>query len=613
MPVESVSVKADGRRGLLLVSFVLGLWLVIKIVLFLRWEYTSDLFSFLQMSYSWMDGKPVLWENCFGVHSHLHNYYGVLLLGPLTRVLSVYGLFGGYVALLAASLIVATADVKHPWFYLTFALGPISWWMFDDPVYGWHGELLMVPFGILYAEGIRRNRWWQWIAAAGLCTVREEGPVVAWAIYAAVSLGRQSWKRLAAVTGAFLIVFLAGWWRLYAGNHAREVLGRMTWTSAPMLQWLCLVAPLLIACFLVRRRSALHVGMALLPVAFLTYVAGVQRYPDLYLGMAWSPRVTLAWAVGLAVMAFELRSRSPRWYWAFALLAWQLTALSVVRDYHLFARIWKSGQSRAYVLTTPAEKRFLRQVAHDMPARYTIATNGDYFTVFHRQSVAWPNVVTVVHPDMIVCDTKNRVLYEISCLTRLDASRMPTARVGGLLIGYSPEATYLFGSAALTEPALSKAVPAVSPPNPHNETGSTAAQILIPAERFDRGTVLVDNGQFRYGKGIGVILTPTAPAFAEYDFNTAQAANYRVELRYASAVPRLVRLVVDGQLITDHAADKATGGFFPEHQEWQEACIVSLEPGKHTLRLESGHVFPHIDELRLTQTKQAATEKPSRR
>jgi len=439
------------RRWLWIVVFVAVLWLVMKAVLFSHWVYTSDLFSLLQMSYSWMDGKPVLWENCFGQHARIHSYYAVLLFGPLTRFLGAYGLFVGYLALLASAVCVAIAGLKRPWWYLTFVFGPVSWWIFDDPVFGWHAELLMIPFGILYAEGIRRDRWWRWVAAACLCACREEGPVVAWAVFAAASLGRVRWRKFAAVTAGYTSVFLILWWKLYAGSHAHEVLARITWSGTPIWQWSCLVAPLLVGCFLARRRSALNVAIALLPIAFLTYVGGIQHYPDIYYGMSWGPRVAMAWAVGLAVMEIDLHHRTPRWYWSLVFLGWQLVVLYAIRDYRLFSRIWDSDQYRSYVSTTPEEKHFLRQVAEDMPGRYTIATNGDYFTVFHRQSVAWPARATVEHPDMIVCDTEKRVLFENGCLQRLSSSGMPTARVGGLLIGYSPDAAYLFRQAALPE------------------------------------------------------------------------------------------------------------------------------------------------------------------
>jgi len=138
--------------------------------------------------------------------------------------------------------------------------------------------------------------------------------------------------------------------------------------------------------------------------------------------------------------------------------------------------------------------------------------------------------------------------------------------------------------------------------------GSKSPPIVIQAEQFNRGTVVSDNGEHGYGQGIGVIITPKAPAFAEYDFETPKTANYDLELRYASGAPRPVRLLADKQLITDHAAQGETGGFLPEHQKWQSVAIVSLVRGKHTLRIESENVFPHIDQIRLTESDRTVTK-----
>ncbi|MCX6631400.1 MAG: hypothetical protein NTW28_27625 [Candidatus Solibacter sp.] len=132
---------------------------------------------------------------------------------------------------------------------------------------------------------------------------------------------------------------------------------------------------------------------------------------------------------------------------------------------------------------------------------------------------------------------------------------------------------------------------------------------MIQAENFNRGTVTIDKGEHGYGQGIGVILTFKPSAFAEYDIEIPKSTNYSVEIRCASAGPRPVRVLVDGQLVTEHGAEGTTGGFLPEHQKWLEGGVVSLTRGKHMLRLESDGVFPHIDQLRLSATSKAVTTK----
>jgi hypothetical protein len=132
--------------------------------------------------------------------------------------------------------------------------------------------------------------------------------------------------------------------------------------------------------------------------------------------------------------------------------------------------------------------------------------------------------------------------------------------------------------------------------------------IVIQAEAFTRGTVLPDNTIHGYGEGIGVIVTPAPPGYAEYDIDILKTSNYKIELRYASALPRPVRLLIDGQLVTDRAAGLITGGFMPPNQQWGDACILSIAQGKHTLRLDSQGPFPCIDQIRITATTQAESK-----
>jgi hypothetical protein len=112
----------------------------------------------------------------------------------------------------------------------------------------------------------------------------------------------------------------------------------------------------------------------------------------------------------------------------------------------------------------------------------------------------------------------------------------------------------------------------------------------------------VDRGELGYGQGIGVILTPKLGGFVEYDVDVLTSANYQVKLRYASAAARPLRLSVDGKVISDHAANGETGGFDPNHQNWENTAVVSLTRGRHVLRLDTDGVFPHLDALRLEST-----------
>lgn len=125
--------------------------------------------------------------------------------------------------------------------------------------------------------------------------------------------------------------------------------------------------------------------------------------------------------------------------------------------------------------------------------------------------------------------------------------------------------------------------------------------LTIEAESFQRGNATIDDGKYGYGAGIGVILSPQPPVHAEYDFKMDAAGEYQVDIRYASVDSRPIRVVVDGVVLSNRAADVTTGGFDPAHQQWQPIGLVHLEAGKHVMRVESLATLPHIDQFSLTR------------
>src|SRR5690242_4158199 len=132
---------------------ILSLWLSAKFFLFRGLEYTSDLFTHLEMSRSLFRGYPFLADNQFGSHLGLHNFFVVPLLYPLTGPFGAYGLFLSFALLTFAAAVSIAAEIRRgepgqqerDWLVLGAGLlGPISFWVFDDPIYGWHAELLYV-------------------------------------------------------------------------------------------------------------------------------------------------------------------------------------------------------------------------------------------------------------------------------------------------------------------------------------------------------------------------------------------------------------------------------------------------------------------------------------
>lgn len=120
--------------------------------------------------------------------------------------------------------------------------------------------------------------------------------------------------------------------------------------------------------------------------------------------------------------------------------------------------------------------------------------------------------------------------------------------------------------------------------------------ILLEAEDFARGNVLKEHNG--YGKGIGILVNRGhTPNFAEYDLTVDRTMTCQIELRYAAAASRPVKLFVNRSLVKTDAAAKVTGTWSPDSQAWFIEGLIELKAGTNVLRLEQPQFFPHIDKV----------------
>jgi hypothetical protein len=142
---------------------------------------------------------------------------------------------------------------------------------------------------------------------------------------------------------------------------------------------------------------------------------------------------------------------------------------------------------------------------------------------------------------------------------------------------------------------LKGAKPRGNTPDPQKIPGA----ILIEAEDYSRGNVLKDRET--YGLGIGVLVNRgETPNFTEYDFDVERAGRFQLELRFAAASSRPVKVFVNGVLVKADAAGNVTGSWTPETQTWFVEGFVSTKAVRNLIRLEQPQFFPHIDKLLLT-------------
>ncbi len=476
-------------------------WLLVKAALFDRLDYLSDLFSFLQMSISVFGGRPLLYENAYGDHRVIHNYYVMPLFYPLTHVLGAYGLFVGHALLLIAAVVsvlaLARADTaeKRVWYWSVVAalvLGPVSFWIWDDQPYGFHGELLFLPLSVLFTTSLLRRSRAAWLFAALLAFTREEGPIVAWSIHAVYEVTRSDpelatsarpaagrIRRVAAVTATWLLLFCVGmaiqlaiqrghssvrdastaFVRLAGVWHAPGLRGELV---ASFIDALLL---LLTSWFLLLGGLDLRapVAAAVCSVAILvpaTLGSSFYAVPNALRGhgISWSPRFVMLWGLFAAAWLFSihstrtstLRSRLRRGAIAFALVAAsvvaQIAVLETRKQYSLerrIAPIWLGGGAGAAL--SRREDQFLRCLGRRLPHPTPVACSGTLFGRFHRQDLVWPERVGTAwrFPALVLCDDQGRWPgFDYGCLQlrrTLPASGFAQGTLDGLSFSYGSD------------------------------------------------------------------------------------------------------------------------------------------------------------------------------
>jgi hypothetical protein len=354
-------------------SYALILWVLLFFLLykFLRFDalgYSfNDMYAFLQMSCSWMDGRPFLYDNIWGYHHRIHNYYTVLLWGPLCYTLGAKGVFIAQTALLMLAYWLTNRHLIRQMvpaqtrtaLLLVVLLGPISFWLNDHPNIGWHTELTYLPAALFWAVGlgawgegqrVKGGRVWVVLAGLFLVLVREEGAVLALLIHAsavALRYGRTSDQagsrvnplvgllkngRFWAVIVGWSVVFLAGMIWLAAKNNAADprlqnALKQMVAHADEWAFWqqmlllllksLLLLVPIAALIFglsrsLPARSKRLVWGSWLTGILLLTILNVVQSahyigQPLFYLvSLTWPPRFVLLWGFSAAFLVLVI-------------------------------------------------------------------------------------------------------------------------------------------------------------------------------------------------------------------------------------------------------------------------------------------------------------------
>lgn len=117
-----------------------------------------------------------------------------------------------------------------------------------------------------------------------------------------------------------------------------------------------------------------------------------------------------------------------------------------------------------------------------------------------------------------------------------------------------------------------------------------ATGISIKAARFTKGNL---NTRHEFGRG-AVIDGGSEYAFAEYEFVVQRTSVYNLYVKYACFAYRPVEIYVDGVLLKKRAMLAGTGGWKKRSAKVFRELAVHLSAGKHTLRIYSCGLLPHI-------------------
>jgi hypothetical protein len=472
-------VSGPRRRGALVLAAAATLVVLYaglnKALLFRNLEYfESDLFGFLEMSWSWHYAGRLLHDNAYGDHFAIHNYYLLPLFAPLTISLGAYGLIVVLVVfhLLAIWRVASTAALDFPGRLAALAglLGPIAYYVFDNPVWGFHPEILYPPLVALLAVELLEGRTGRAIAVVLLIVlVKEDGAVLVAAVLVAYFAGRL-WslragareERRTVIRAALLsllamtLVFLAGMAVLSVADQS--LAPTQTASSPRLLKALRILAATLTGDARPLQRTRLLEGLTAYAgtMALVLLPLGRRLPRGLILAGLSAPPVIVVLAVSSAIYRFELMAWPPRLALLVGLLvacivfAWSSPTrpafartaagvvvligvswgLQVLLLRHIGYSPWprldtmallRGDAYRASALP-PRELEFLRCVAGRLPSGLPVLAPRGVIPVFHRQSVVFEELmVHAWHPPRL------RVVLSTAAATEGGTCRGPQA------------------------------------------------------------------------------------------------------------------------------------------------------------------------------------------
>lgn len=429
-----------------------------KLTIFSKMGYQSDLYTHLEIARGWLQGRPLMHENCYGYHNKLHNYFFDLLMGPLAKQWGAIGIFITQFALYVVALVYTFPTIykkdeslNHRLlaavFYLAIFCAPYAFWLYDDPHYGFHTEMLYIPLGFVFAISLyKKQHWVSVLAALLMLSVKEDGAVIVACIHLLFIALQQSAKKITVKRwllqsllwgGIWIACFATGVYYLKAQNNfgydrITESFERISLQNTQDIRTYFIgvfssfgLMLLPFALFLVFIRQLNYKAWLWwlafsIPIIIVNLISGFVYFPAQSFSLTWVPRFSLILSLFLAMSSFSLLMFSRAWFrpafvcWVaaivvgYSLFNWQKKLLKSEIDYSYYQN------SQKIFRDDPPHKYYpywnnIRKVSQVLPEMYPVAPPYPMFGYFHKQDVIWTNVIFNAHvwPRMIICDNSN--------------------------------------------------------------------------------------------------------------------------------------------------------------------------------------------------------------
>lgn len=431
---------------------VFSFFLVFKALKYGLFYYSFDLFSNLQLTRSWLQGNWPLWENRYGFNAALHNYYTIMLFAPFSVLWGAKGIFAAHAAILflTIGLYINSSNISGEQksssaFAVLFLLlaGPVSFWLFDDDGYGWHVELLFLPFSVFYALALKSgNRYFILLTSLLLIFTKEDGPVVACTIqllFIIIVNKRTEEKeffftKIAKAITFWVTIFFLSNLLLAALNHFTFIraftaltnfsnadsTGRFAYLSEVLASYFILLLPFVLLFLTVyKTRFTFLILAALVPLTIVGLISGFMYFPITWFGLSWCPRFAEMVGVFAAAVIFLTHSQNMRkWFvyshvkqkTSFILIVlfsiFQFGALLFAREYNAVSEIAKIFKRKLPLGVTEQKAVFMKCVAENTEDTMYIAVPPQYFNLFEWHNYVWQDhlEVKLKIPDLIITE-----------------------------------------------------------------------------------------------------------------------------------------------------------------------------------------------------------------